>query len=102
MTALALLIAAVALLAAGTALALVCRVRRGQGELQRTIHDRALALDRRCDALERGLDRLAVEQRLDHLAALVGHARRRGLLTDAAAGELEGYVLGLRRESRAP
>jgi len=94
------LLAVVALSAA--VLFLHRRASRARGELARAIHDWALAHDRRCDALQAQLDRLALGQRIDHLFDLVSSGEAAGRLDREAAGRLRRYVVELRAESGAP
>ncbi len=76
------------------------RARRARGELAQSLHDKAIALDRRCDALQRQLDRLVMGQRIDHLLDLVRVSERMERLDAAAARRLERFALDLRQEAR--
>lgn len=90
------------------------RARRMRQALQEAIHDRALASDRRCDALQQALDAqradlealrarldtLALIGRIDHLLTLVETAERHTLLAPPLAATLHVYALGLRAEAR--
>ena len=89
-----------ALAAAGSLLVLARRARRARLELAQRQHDAALALDRRCDALQRQLDSLARRQRISHLHELVAVSERQGRLGDEVARRLERYVLDLGDEAR--
>ncbi len=83
-------------IAAGLAI-LLRRAHRARGELAQRLHDKAIALDRRCDALQRQLDNLAMGQRIDHLLDLVRASER---LDATAARRLERFALELREEAR--
>lgn len=102
-------------LAFGIALGYVIqRTRRMRRALQEAIHDRGLALDLRCDALQHRLDAqqselvtlrtrldtLTLIARIDHLLGLVESAERRALLAPELAATLTGYGLDLRAEAR--
>ncbi len=80
---------------------LLRRARRARAELAVSQHDAALALDRRCDALQHQLDDLARRQRISHLTELVRVSEAQGRLTAGTARRLERYVLELRDEARA-
>ncbi len=95
---LGLSLAALAIVAGS--LILLRRAGRERAELAQRLHDTALALDRRCDALQHQLDALALRQRIDHLQDLLGVSERLGRLDGDAARRLERYVLDLRDEQR--
>ncbi len=86
-------------LAAGL-LVLLRRARQARGELAQSLHDKALALDRRCDVLQRQLDALTLHQGFDRLQRLVSVSERQGRLDAGAARRLERYVLDLHDEAR--
>ncbi len=96
--ALGLSVAALAL-AAGL-FVLARRASRARAELAAAQHDAALALDRRCDALQHQLDALRRRQRISHLQELVGVSERQGRLGADVARRLERYVLELHDEAR--
>ncbi len=87
------------MIAAGS-LILARRAGRARAEMAQRQHDVALALDRRCDALQRQLDALSLRQRIDHLQDLLGISEQLGRLDGDAARRLERYVLDLRDEQR--
>ena len=95
-----LVLSLVTLTVAAGLLVLARRASRARRELAQSIHDRALALDRRCDALQRGLDGLARRQRVDHLLDLVSLCERGGRLDGERARRLERYAFELREEAR--
>ncbi len=97
---LALLLSAAALAAAAGLLVLARRASQTRRELAQSLHDRALALDQRCDVLQGQLDAQEMRQRIDHLGHLVGACEHRGQLDDGAARRLELYTLELREEAR--
>ena len=76
------------------------RAARARRELAERLHDQALALDQRCDTLQCQLDATALDQRIDHLLALVSFSQRHGRLEAEAARRLELYALELREEAR--
>ena len=94
---LGLSLAALALAAA--LLVLLRRASRARAELARSQHDAALALDRRCDAMQRQLDALTRRQRIDHLQELVTVSEHQGRLDSGIARRLERYVLDLYDEA---
>lgn len=96
--ALGLSLAAVA--AAGGLFVLSRRASRARAELATAQHDAALALDRRCDAVQHQLDTLRRRQRIGHLQELVSVSERQGRLPTAVARRLERYVLELHDEAR--
>lgn len=69
------------------------RGRQARQAIRLDLHDRQLALDRRCDALGTRLDRLELGLRLGRLNKQVALARDRGLLSHAAANRLDTLVL---------
>ncbi len=81
-------------------LLLTRRASRARRELAASIHDHALALDQRCDALQHQLDALTLRQRIDHLVDLVGLSERQGRLDGERARRLERYAHELREEAR--
>ncbi len=90
------------------ALVLIQRLRlrqqaadRARDALAAELHGRALAFDRRCDALQAAADDLATRQRIDHLAGLVRLGEHRGKLPHDVAQGLERYALGLHDEAAA-
>ena len=89
-----------ALVAAAGLLVLARRASRARAELANRQHDAALALDRRCDAIQAQLETLTRRHRIDHLAELVSVSERQGRLPAAAARRLERYVLDLHDEAR--
>lgn len=96
------LILALALLAlAATTAFYLHRASRARREIDVRLHDRALALDRRCDALEVELRRLAERQRVDHLFVLLAQNEAEGRLAPAAASKLRRYALALAAESHS-
>ena len=97
---LALGLSLAALAAAGGLIVLSRRASRARAEQAAAQHDSALALDRRCDALQRQLDALRRRQRIGHLQELVSTSERHGRLPAAAARRLERYVLELHDEAR--
>ena len=96
----ALLLALLSLAMALGLLVLARRASRARRELAESIHDRALALDKRCDALRHELDALTRRHRADHLLDLVGLCERRGRLDGERARRLERYAYELREEAR--
>lgn len=74
------------------------RGRQARQAIRIDLHDRQMALDRRCDALGAHIDRLDVGLRLARLSKQVALARDRGLLSHVAANRLDGLVLGWRAE----
>ncbi len=90
----------VALAIAAGLFVLLRRARLARAELAKRQHDKALALDRRCDAIQRQLDALERRHRIDHLTDLVSVSERQGRLDAGVARRLERYVLELRDESR--
>ncbi len=89
-----------ALVIAAGLFVLLSRARRGRAELARSQHDKALALDRRCDALQYQLDALSLSHRIDHLLDLVGLSERQGRLDGKVARRLEQVAYDLREEAR--
>ena len=77
------------------------RAGRERAVLGRDLHDRALALDRRCDVLQRQLDAVELRQRIDHLQELVAAGERTGRLDAESARRLRSFALDLRGESLA-
>lgn len=82
----------------------ILRARRARRELAEESHDRALALDRRCDSLQKQIDKLTAERNradaavlIDYLTALVTRARRKNIVSTAAADRLDDVVLSMRR-----
>ena len=73
--------------------------RRARHLLAQEIHDRALAMDQRCDALQKQVDQLEMRRRIDQLALLVDHGERSGRLSPEAAEKLRQQTLELRQES---
>lgn len=72
--------------------------RRGQAarhQLAQDSHDRALALDRRFDAMEARQGQLEQRQTLDHLAALVARGEHEGRWNAATSETLKSYVADL-------
>ena len=90
----------IALAAAAGLFVLARRAGTGRRQLAREQHDAALALDRRCDALQRQLDGLRRRQGIDHLRQLVAVSERQGRLDAGVARRLERYVLELDAEAR--
>ncbi len=81
-------------------LTLLIRARRARAELARSQHDTALALDRRCDALQHQLDALSRRHRIDHLLDLVSVSEKQGRLDGNSARRLECFALDLREEAQ--
>ena len=77
------------------------RASRARQTLSQELHDRALALDRRCDHLQEQLEKLARRQRVDHLMDLIDFGDREGRLAPEAARELRRFAHRLREESLA-
>lgn len=86
-------------LAAGL-LVLLRRASRARRELAESQHDRALALDERCDGLREQLQTLTLRHRADHLLDLVHLCERQGRLDGERARRLERYAYDLREEAR--
>ena len=97
---LALLLSLAALAISAGLLILARRASRARRELAERLHDQALALDQRCDVLQRQLDAQAMQQSIDHLWRLVGSCERSGQLEGDAARRLERYTLELGEEAR--
>ncbi len=97
---LALLLSLAALAASAVLLILARRAGRARHQLTQRLHDKAFALDQRCDLLQRQLDAQEMRQRIDHLGQLVGACERRGQLDGEAARRLERYALELHEETR--
>ncbi len=95
-----LVLSLVTLVIAAGLLILLRRGRRARAELAKSQHDKALALDRRCDALQHQLDALTRRQRVDHLLDLVSLSERRGRLDADRARHLELYAIELRDQAR--
>ncbi len=95
-----LVLSLAALAAAGALLVLARRAGRARQELAQRQHDAALALDRRCDALQHQLDGLARHQRIAHLRELVSVSERQGRLSGEVARRLERYLLDLDDDAR--
>lgn len=96
-----LLVLAVAALAAVTGFYLR-RASRARRELSQRLHDAALALDRRCDALQGEIREIDRRQRIEHLARLVDWGEAEGLLSARTAPGLRRYVADLYAESSIP
>ncbi len=79
---------------------LLRRARQARAELARSQHDKALALDRRCDFIQRQIDAMTRRQGIDHLQELVAVCERHGRLDAGVARRLERYVLVLHDEAR--
>lgn len=77
------------------------RARRARRSLAVNIHDRALALDRRCDVLGEAIESLTLRQRIDHLFDLIACGESEGRLDPAVARRLRRCALELRAESLA-
>ncbi len=75
----------------------VQRGRRAQRELAEEAHERALAFDQRCDALQAQIDRLALDRGIGHVAALASRVRQTSLVSPEAADRLDDAVFALRR-----
>lgn len=100
MYSLQILVLAVALLAfAALVLIFLRRASRARRSLAVNIHDRALALDRRCDVLREAIEAVTLRQRIDHLFALITCGESEGRLDPAVARRLRRYALELRAES---
>lgn len=76
------------------------RSRAGQRQAAQTLHDEALRLDRRCDAVQQGLDQLRRQQSIDHLDQLVERAARSGRMSTDAAARLHHQIGVLRDDAR--
>ena len=101
MTAAVALVSSLAALAISSGLLVLSRrASRARRELAESLHDRALALDRRCDVLQRQVDAGALRQRIDHLLQLVSLCERQERLDSEVARRLELFVLGLHDEAR--
>ncbi|HEX9734897.1 MAG TPA: hypothetical protein VGG06_23230 [Thermoanaerobaculia bacterium] len=93
---------ALALLAlAATTGTFLRRASRARREISARLHDHALALDRRCDALQEQIRRLDELRRVDHLFVLVALNEADGRLPPEAARALRHYALELRAELAA-
>ncbi len=102
MYSLQILVLAAALLAfAALVLVFLNRARRARRSLAVNIHDRALALDRRCDVLGEAIESLTQCQRIDHVFDLIACGESEGRLDPAVARRLRRYALELRAESLA-
>lgn len=77
------------------------RASAGRRRLSVEIHDQALRLDRRLDAVEARLAAAELRARLAHLDRLLGACRRAGRLDAATASALDRYLLGLADEAAA-
>lgn len=97
--ALALSLASLAL--AGALLLKARDARDARRELSQRLHDQALALDQRCDALQYQLDHEILHRRIDHLMDLVAVSERQGSLEAEVADRLQGFVLALRDEAHS-
>ena len=89
-----------ALAIAAALLVLLRRASRARAELASSQHDTAMALDRRCDALQQQLDAVTRRQRIGHLQELVSVSEHLGRLDSSIARRLERYVLDLHDEAR--
>lgn len=97
---LALTFSLAALAATAGLFVLLRRAGRARAELAERQHRAALALDRRCDAIQAQLDALTLSRRIDHLTDLVSISERQGRLPAAAARRLERYVLDLQDQAQ--
>lgn len=77
------------------------RAAEGRRALNRSLHDRALALDQRCDTLQDQVDALALDQRITALHHRVGRLSGTGRLTHEAARHLDAAVADLARQRHA-
>lgn len=75
------------------------RASQAHAELAQALHDKAMALDQRCDVLQRQLDAHDLWQRIDHLSHLVSACERQGQLDAEAARRLSGTTFELREEA---
>jgi len=97
-----ILVLAAALLAfAVLVLVFLHRASRARRSLAVNIHDRALALDRRCDVLGAAIASIAQRQRLDHVFYLIACGESEGRLAPAVAHRLRRYALDLLAETLA-
>jgi hypothetical protein len=102
MYSLQLIVLAAALLGfAALVLVFLRRASRARRELAVNIHDRALALDQRCDVLQAAIDTLAQGQRIDHLFDLIAWGEAEGRLAPETARRLRRQAAALRAESLA-
>ncbi len=77
------------------------RARRARHELAVDLHDKALALDRRCDVLQDQIAAVQEAQRIAHLFDLVAWGEAEGRFDAELAHRLRRYALQLRGESHA-
>lgn len=83
----------------GAAIFFLRRASRGRRELAARLHDAALALDRRCDALQEQIRTLDRRQRVDHVCDLVARGETEGRLAPEVARRLTRYASELRAET---
>ena len=76
-------------------------LRRARHQLAVDLHDKALALDRRCDAVQDQIRALGEAQRIAHLFDLVTWGEAEGRFDSEVARGLRRYALQLRGESLA-
>ena len=87
-------------LALGLGLWLVhMRGKDGRQRLAQESHDRSLALDRRCDAIDARLEELRRLQVVDQLAQLIDRGEREGRWQSATGDALRDYVRELQAET---
>ncbi len=96
-----LLLAILLLAVAGGMWIFLRRARRGRRQLAIDLHDKALALDRRCDVLRDQIETLDEGQRIAHLFDLVAWGEAEGRFDSEVARSLRRYALQLRGESLA-
>ncbi len=86
----------------GIALWLVhLRGKDGRQRLAQEGHDRSLALDQRCDAIEARLEALRRLHSVDHLEHLIGRGEQEGRWRASTSEALRDYLQELRAESSA-
>ncbi len=78
----------------------VKRARASRHEISQRLHDQAMALDQRCDALQNQLTAAALHRRIDHIADLVTLCERQNRFDADVADRLLTYTLGLHDEAQ--
>lgn len=76
------------------------RGRDGRRRLAQESHDRSLALDQRCDAIEARLEALRRLQSVDHLEHLISRGELEGRWQASTGEALRRYLRELRAESQ--
>ena len=94
-----ILLALAILGSAGATILFLRRASRSRRELSQRLHDTALGLDRRCDAIEEMIRALDRRQRIAYLSGLVEQGAREQRLSAPVASRLRRYVLDLHAES---